>query len=144
MKFTIEGNRIVCSRAINSDVEEHNAIVDFDANLEVVPVHVEAKLSASEISALRTFLADRKKIHQLPADLINLEVLPEMIMKVVSILERHQNTDLILHRKLTYANDRLTKALLKTGKVGNEKRPELKVMDTGEAFRERLKIVNEK
>ena len=81
MRFTVAGNKVICSR-LDKTVEgedKYRQVVGFDAHLDEVPPHVAARLTQGEIEELEHFLADRKRIQGNPAEVNMLEVLPELI-----------------------------------------------------------------
>ena len=75
MKFTVAGNKIICSRDADNPIQ----VVVFDAHLESVPPHVAAKLTRREIEELDHFLSDRKRIQSNPTEANMLEALPKLL-----------------------------------------------------------------
>ena len=88
MKFTVAGNKIICSRDENSGdrKQRHRRVVDFDAHVESVPPHVAARLRPREIRELKQFLAERQNIRDSSPEINMLEVLPDLIDEVSGVL----------------------------------------------------------
>jgi hypothetical protein len=145
MKFTIAGNKIICSRVDNTveDVDTHRQVVAFDAHLDAVPPHVAAKLTQVEIEELEYFLADRKRIQASPAEVNTLEALPELIGEATDILNSATRLNKTLYQDLCSSVASLAEALdnVKPRKKGGV--TPIRRMRESEALKERLENIKQ-
>lgn len=89
MKFTASGGKIVCSRLDNTSEENgvYRHVVEFDSQVDTVPPHVIARLTAGEVDELETFISDRKRIRANPMEKNMLEALPGLLRESKAVLD---------------------------------------------------------
>jgi hypothetical protein len=145
MKFTIAGNKIVCSRIDNTveDADQYRQVVTFDAHLDVVPPHVGAKLTRREIEELEHFLADRKRIQANPAEANLLEALLGLLAESTEILGAVDHLNEATYQSLCESVAGLTAALrdVKPGPAGRV--TPIRSMGDSEALKERLQNIRQ-
>lgn len=113
MKFTVAGNKIICSRKDNTveDQESYRRVVEFDAQVETVPPHVVARLTSGEVEELKAFVKDRKRIEANPAAQNMLEALPGLMQEAKEILKSMKSIDKELYADLSASAAELGEAL---------------------------------
>ena len=142
MKFSFEGNKVVCSRLRETDDgRELHDIVEFDAHVDIVPAHVAARLSASETRELEHFLADKRRLQAKSDRRVILEALPGLIDRVRGVLDSTCQIDKTLHKQLSQANRRLGVARSEVSIIPEELESSLKTMGKSEALKKRLDII---
>ena len=141
MKFRIAGSRIICRRKDNTAANDdtYRRVVEFDAHVDTIPPHVEAKLTQGELRQLEAFLADRKRIQGNPASVNMLEALPELIEETADILDSVDQLNETMYRRLCRSVERLTDALQDVKPRKSGKLTMLRNMQESEAQKERLK-----
>ena len=141
MRFRVAGSRIICSRKDNtaSDDRAYRQVVDFDAHVDTIPPHVEAKLTQGELRELKAFLADRKRIQANPATVNMLEALPDLIEETIEILDSVDQLNVAMYRRLRKSVARLTDALQEVKPRNGGELTLLRNMRGREALKERLK-----
>ena len=141
MRFKVAGSRIICSRKDNTSANDdtYRRVVEFDAHLNSIPPHVEAKLTQGEYRQLEEFLADRKRIQGNPATLNMLEALPDLIEETVGILDSVDQLNEVMYRRLCQSLSTLTDALQDVKPRNSGKLTSLRNMQESEALKERLK-----
>lgn len=105
MKFTVAGNRIICSRKDNTIVDEsaYRHAVVFDAQAESIPPHVSAKLVNSEVAELKEFMADCKRVQENPAVKNMLEALPSLLREAADVLNSVERVNQSMYTELAAA-----------------------------------------
>lgn len=105
MKFTVAGNRIICSRKDNTvaDAGAYRHAVVFDAQVESVPPHVSAKLVTGEVEELKDFMADRKRIQENSAVKNILEAIPGLLGETADILNSVESVNQTTYDELSSA-----------------------------------------
>lgn len=145
MRFTVAGSKIICSRIDNTveSADKYRPVVEFDAHLDVVPPHVAAKLTQSEIVGLDHFLADRKRIQADPEAVNMLEALPELLDEATDILGSADRLNETMYRKLHSSIARLRRTLdnVKPGHKGQETL--VRTMRKPEALKEKLDSIKQ-
>lgn len=140
MRFTVTGSRIICSRrdnTIESDAA-YRQVVEFDAHLDSIPPHVEAKLTQRERQELEDILADRKRIQANPAVVNMLEALPELLGDASESIESVDRLNADLYRKLRASVRRMSEALERVRPKGDEIMTPVRRMRRSEALKERI------
>ncbi|MDX1507942.1 MAG: hypothetical protein R3358_06660 [Woeseiaceae bacterium] len=143
MRFTVAGNKVICSRTDNT-VEGENKyrqVVEFDAHLDEVPPHVAARLTQGEIEELQEFLEDRKRIQAKPAEVNMLEVLPELIEEATQILHAVNRLNETMYRRLRKSIAEMVDALDNVKPQRNGKASRGHTMRDSEARKERLENI---
>lgn len=113
MKFTVSGSRIVCSR-LDTTVpgnDTYRQVVQFDANVDKVPPHVEARLTSGEVKELEQILEDRRRIQQNSPEKNMLEVLPGLVRDATEILNSIEQLDQAMYEQLQVAIANMATAL---------------------------------
>ena len=113
MKFTVAGNRIICSRKDNTvaDATAYRHAVIFDAQVETVPPHVSAKLVTGEVEELKDFMADRKRIQENSAVKNLLEAIPGLLGEAADILNSVERVNQTMYDELSEAITITSRAL---------------------------------
>ena len=140
MKFTVAGNRIICSRKDNTIVDEdvYRQAVEFDAHVESVPPHVSAKLVTSEVEELKAFMADRNRIQANPAVKNMLEVLPGLLGEAADVLNSAERVNETMYNELSAAITKTRRALESVKPVSRGVPTAVNSMRYSEAQKERL------
>ena len=145
MRFTVAGSKIICSRIDNTveGADKYRAVVEFDEHLDVVPPHVAARLTQTEIEDLEDFLADRKRIQASPAKVNMLEALPELLDEATEILGQADRLNEAMYRKLHSSIGRLRRTLdgVKPGEKGQI--TPVRSMRKSEELKERLESIKQ-
>jgi hypothetical protein len=113
MKFTVAGNRIICSRKDNTvaNAAAYRHAVMFDAQVESVPPHVSAKLVTGEIEQLNDFMADRKRCQENSAVKNLLETIPGLLGEAADILNSVERVNPGIYGELSEAIKITSRAL---------------------------------
>jgi hypothetical protein len=145
MKFTVAGNKIICSRNSNTAENANNfrQIVAFDAHLESVPPHVAAKLTKREILELEHFLDDRKRIQASPTKDNMLEALPNLLAETSDALSSVDELDRPLYLRLCSSVADLTAALQSVRPRSKGRVTPIRGMRESEALKERLEDIRQ-
>lgn len=145
MKFTVAGNKIICSRVDMTveDDDKHRAVVEFDAHVDTVPPHVAAKLTRREVRELDQFLADRKRLKQDPAEINMLEALPELIGEVTHVLQSAEQLNVALYDRLHVAVADLREALRDVRPQSPGTSEPIRGMRPSEVLKQRLEIIKQ-
>jgi hypothetical protein len=113
MKFTVAGNKVICSRIDNTvpDQESYRRVVEFDAQVESIPPHVVARLTSREVEELKAFINDRKRIEANPAEQNMLEALPGLLREAKEVLSSVESINKDTYEKLFASVAELGEAL---------------------------------
>lgn len=145
MKFTVVGNRIICSRTDNTVEDEgaYRRVVEFDAHVDTVPPHVAARLTSHEADQLKEFMADRKRIQANPVETNMLEALPELLSEATEILDSVDKVNSAMYERLSMSIGVLSASLENVRPATKEKLTTLKGMRNSEAQKERLENIKQ-
>ena len=145
MRFTVAGSKIICSRIDGTveGTERYRRVVDFDAHLDTVPPHVEARLTQSEIEELESFLADRKRIQANPAEVNMLEALPELLDEATDILSSVDRLNDTMYRKLYSSIAQLIEKLDNVKPRHKGRLTPIRSMRKSEALKEKLENIKQ-
>lgn len=145
MKFTVAGNKIVCSRkdnTVKSD-DAYRRVVEFDCHVEGIPAHVSARLTTSEIKQLKEFLADRKRIQANPAEKNMLEALPGLLRESTEILNSVDRVNKTMYKQLSTSIKQLMEALNNVKPTVTRSPTRVNRMRNSEAQKERLEKIKQ-
>lgn len=145
MKFTVAGSKITCSR-IDNTVERgdrYRRVVDFDAHVDMVPPHVAARLTQSEIEELEKFLADRKRIQSNSAEVNMLEALPELLDEATDILKSADQLNETTYRRLYSSIAQLIQTLDNVKPRRKGQVTPIRTMRKSEALKEKLENIKQ-
>ncbi len=134
MKFTIAGNKIICSR----DNDKLRKVVAFDAHLDSVPPHVAAKLTRREIEELGHFLSDRSRIRSNSTEANMLDALPSLLAESTEALYSSNELERSLHERLSSSVAGLSEALRSVKPRSKARVTLIRGMCESEALKERL------
>ena len=105
MKFEVAGSKIICKRPDNTatgdDVYRH--VVEFDADVDIVPPHVAERLTSIETLELQKFIADRQPPSATTTEINLLEAVPGMIREATGILKSVDQVNKNLYQQLAAA-----------------------------------------
>ena len=143
MKFTVVGNKIICSRnenAVEGD-DSFRRVVEFDAHLDTVPPHVLGALTESEIAELESFFVDRERIQANPANKNLLEALPGLLREATDILQSVEHVNRAIFDQLTASIAEINVALEHVETVSDGSPTATESMRESEAQKERLEDI---
>ena len=145
MKFTVVGNRIICSCKDNKVVGEdaYKSVVEFDAHVDSVPPHVCAKLIPGQVEQLKEFMADRKRIQSNPAVKNMIEALPGLLKEATDVLSSVETVNEITYNKLSVAIEQVCLALDKVKPVSRGEPTPVDRMHFSEVQKERLENIKQ-
>ena len=145
MKFTVAGNRIICSRTDNTVEDEgvYRRVVEFDAHVDTVPPHVAARLTSHEADRLKEFMADRKRIQANPVETNMLEALPDLLSEAMEILDSVDEVNSAMYERLSMSIAMLSASLENVRPATKGKLTILKGMRNSEAQKERLENIKQ-
>lgn len=140
MKFTVAGNKIICSRIDNTmeGADRYQRVVEFDAHLDTVPHHAAARMTRREVEELEHFLMDRKRIQENSAEVNMLEALPELVEEAIDILDSVSQLNETMYRKLNSSITRMAEALDNVKPKRKGRVTPIHGMRKSEALKERL------
>ena len=143
MQFTVCGSRIICSRKDRSaaDDDVYKFVVEFDAHLHTVPMHVAARLTSNEVAQLEAFMAERQRIQANPAERNLLEVLPGLLEDASDILGNVKRVDNVTYHNLSASTQKLNAALRRVKRASRDDSAPTKNMRRSEAQKERLENI---
>jgi hypothetical protein len=147
MQFINETGNIHCIRTqhASSGGDEENIIATFHDQVDSVPPHVAAMLSADEISQLELWLSDqaklKEKLDQQSAEKTLLEMLPAYIQKCTLSLEYIESIDAELYTNICQRIGELNKGLDKVSATQNTNQEEFNEMKDEEVLKEQLKSI---
>jgi hypothetical protein len=105
MKFVVAGSKIICQRpdntATGSDVYRH--VIEFDADVAVVPPQVAERLTRIEKLELQRFLAERQQISATATEINLVEAVPGLLREATEILRAVDQLNNNLYRQLVKA-----------------------------------------
>lgn len=142
MKFSFDGSKVVCSRIASSDDGDMlRDVVEFDAHVDAIPMHVATQLTKMERLELERFLEDKERILARPDHSVILEALPALIDKVRGVLVSVERIDEHVFQQLTTANERLGAALIDVAVNARDSNTQLNEMSESEALKPRLDVI---
>ncbi len=143
MKFTVVGNKIICSRkesAAEGD-DAFRCVAEFDAHVVAVPPHVTGGLAQSEIAELERFLVDRQRIQANPANKNLLEALPGLLHEAAETLRSAEHVNSEIFEQLTASMAEMNVALEQVKTASSDSPTLTENMRESEAQKERLEDI---
>ncbi|MET1254576.1 hypothetical protein [Aliikangiella maris] len=148
MEFRTNENQIECVRRIvinkGQSVREQ-VIVRFDATASVIPPHVRACLTQLENKQLQLWFKERKALSEQLSDESEeqtvLTVMPELLVKAQDALQKIEQLDLELFKRLKVNLRELDEQLNRFHALCDDQLPEYKAMRDTEVLKEKLQVI---
>lgn len=145
MRFTVVGNKIICSRKIiAAGVDDaYRRVVEFDSHVDTVPPHVTARLAPNELAELDLFFADRLRIQSNSTAENILEALPGLLRAATQILGSVGHVNSATYEQLDTSVSEMSAALEIVKPARNGGVTLIKNMRELEAQKERLEDIKQ-
>ena len=147
MQFINETGSIQCIRTqyASTGDEQDCIIATFHDQIESVPPHVAAILSADEIAQLELWLSEqtqlKEKLDQQSTEKTLLEMLPAYLQKCTLSLEQIESMDAVLYTNICQNIDELKRGLDKISSTHNNNQEAFNELKEEEVLKEQLKSI---